>query len=153
MGIDCDRAFELLLEADPAELAPSGEGELSEHLRECGRCREVAERLLEGQAALGRALDRMGARSGAHGALVRAGRMASRRSRRAKAWGWSVPLAAAAVLAGLLIARGPGFEESMRSTVEPSPVVRMEPLVEAPVGQNVMVFETSDRSAKVIWFY
>ena len=28
-----------------------------------------------------------------------------------------------------------------------------EPLVEAAAGQNVMVFETSDQSAKVIWFY
>jgi hypothetical protein len=34
----------------------------------------------------------------------------------------------------------------------PAPA-QMEPLVEAAAGQNVLVFETSDQSAKVIWFY
>lgn len=160
MGIDCDRAFERLLEADPAELAPSGEGELSDHLRECGRCREVADRLLEGQLALDRSLSEMAPRLGAEEALIRARATARRRSRRGQVRRWAAPLAAAAVLAGLLITRGPGPQESTRESgpsplvrAEPLPVVPMEPLVEAPADRNVMVFETGDRSAKVIWFY
>jgi hypothetical protein len=31
-------------------------------------------------------------------------------------------------------------------------VSQAEPLLEVPSGRNVMVFETRDRSAKVIWF-
>lgn len=161
MGIECDRAFELLLEADPAELTPSGEGELSDHLRECGRCRHVATRLLKGQLELGRALDGVGPRLGVEEALIRARATARRRSRLGRAWRWGAPLAAAAVLAGLLVTRGPAPPESNRGAARPSPVARaeplplapMEPLVQAPADRNVMVFETSDRSAKVIWFY
>jgi len=44
--------IERLLEAEPDELAGRGGGRVAEHVRSCARCRAVAERLLDAQAAL-----------------------------------------------------------------------------------------------------
>jgi len=44
--------IERLLEAEPDELAGRGEGGVAEHVRSCARCRAVAERLLDAEAAL-----------------------------------------------------------------------------------------------------
>lgn len=49
----CQEAAELILEAEPAELAGEGDSPLADHLRVCGRCARVGTRLLEGGRVLG----------------------------------------------------------------------------------------------------
>lgn len=50
--MSCREMIERLLETEPDELAGRGEGGVAEHVRSCARCRAVAERLLDAQAAL-----------------------------------------------------------------------------------------------------
>ena len=156
MAMECKSALELLLEAGPAELAGQGDSELAAHVRECERCGAVASRLLEGQEELAGALAELGPRTDVEEALsiVRA----RRRGMGWRRYGWrlATPLAAAAVLAVLLLAvlllaRLPNGRMPGEMVQLPAPPI--EPAVEVPLAQNVMVFETRDRSAKVIWFY
>lgn len=151
MAIECKTAFELLLGAEPAELAGQGDSELAAHVRECKRCGAVAARLLAGEAELAGALDELGPRTDVEEALsfVRARRR--RIGWRRGGWRVAAPLAAAAAVAVLLLVRLPDGRMPGEMVLLPAP--RIEPAVEAPLAQNVMVFETRDRSAKVVWFY
>ncbi len=152
MATDCRAAFERLLEADPAELAGRGDGELATHVRDCPRCAAVATQLLAGQKELDRALDALRPATGVEEALrpIRARRRHSAWTR--FSWRWAAPLAAAAALVGVLVLRSVDTEE-MPGEIVARPASSIEPLVETATAQNVMVFETRDRSAKVIWFY
>ncbi|UCC83075.1 MAG: hypothetical protein JSW46_19330 [Gemmatimonadota bacterium] len=151
MAIECKAALERLLEADPAELRGQGDSELAVHLRECERCTTVAARLLEGQQELAAELDELGPRTGVGEALSRARARSRRVARRRNAWRVVAPLAAAAVVAAVLLV---GSENGqMPGDVVSFPAPRIEPMVEVAAAQNVMVFETQDQSAKVIWFY
>jgi hypothetical protein len=153
MAIECKAAFERLMEADPAELAGSGDTELAVHVRECARCTAVAARLIEGQQDLAGALDELAPRTGVEEALSIARARRRRAARRRAAWRWAAPLAAAAAVTAVVLARGPGGGPMMPGEIAALPAARIEPLVEVSEGQNVMVFETRDKSAKVIWFY
>lgn len=152
MAIECRAAVQRLLEADPAELAGQGDGELATHVRDCPRCGGVAARLLAGQEELSRALDALGPATGVEETLrgVRARRRQSAWTR--WSWRWAVPLAAAAALTGVLILRSVDTDRPP-GEIAPQPAALVEPLVDMATAQNVMVFETRDRSAKVIWFY
>jgi hypothetical protein len=151
MAINCDTAYERLLEADPAELHGRGDSELALHVRECARCQAVGARLLAGQEQLVTALNQLRPITDVERAL------SATRARRAKArtwdWAWQWgPVAAAAVAAGVMILQslsGSGMLEGEIAMAPPA----IEPLLEVSTGQNVMVFETKDESAKVIWFY
>ncbi|UCC73474.1 MAG: hypothetical protein JSV86_02620 [Gemmatimonadota bacterium] len=151
MAIECKTALERLLEAAPAELSGQGTSELVAHLRECERCSAVAGRLLDGQEELASALGELGPRTGVdealHAVRVRRGRIARRRN----AWRVAAPLAAAAAVTAVLLVNSP--DGRMPGEIVSGPAPRIEPLVEVAAAQNVMVFETRDRSAKVIWFY
>ena len=151
MGINCDTAYERLLEADPAELVGQGDSELAVHVRECTRCQAVGTKLLAGQEQLAMAL--IGYRPATD--VERA--LSAARARRAKArtWGWAWqwgPVAAAAVAAGVMILQSVTGSRMMDTAIAMVPPA-IEPLVEVAADQNVMVFETKDESAKVIWFY
>ncbi len=152
MAIDCRAALERLLEADPAELAGQGDGVLATHVRDCPRCAAVAARLLAGQDELSRALDALRPATGVDAALdaLRARRRHSAWTR--WSWRWAAPLAAAAALVGVLVVRSVDTDR-MPGEIVARPAASFEPLVEMATTQNVMVFETRDRSAKVIWFY
>lgn len=152
MAISCEVALDRLLEADPAELAGRGETELTAHVRECPRCQAVAARLQEGQEELGRALSELRPRAGVEEALILARARRRRMLKWRKAWRWAAPVAGAAVLAGVFLLRSPDTGR-MPGEIVPLPVKRIEPLVDAPLAQNVMVFEREDRSVRVIWFY
>jgi len=151
MATNCDGALERLLEADPEELAGQGDSEVAVHVRECVRCQAVGAKLLVGQGRLTDALGRMVPRTDVDRALSAA------RARRLKAhrwqqfWQWG-PVAAAAAIAGVMILQALGGAPMLEGEIGAVPVA-IEPLVEAPAGRNVMVFETSDQLAKVIWFY
>lgn len=151
MAIDCAAAYERLLEANPAELAGRDDSELAVHVRECGRCQAVAARLLAGQEQLAGALGALRPRTDVGEALnaARARRSKVLRWQKASRWG---PVAAAAVVAAVMVLQSLPAARMMEGENIPAPA-QMEPLVEAAAGQNVLVFETSDQSAKVIWFY
>lgn len=152
MAIDCEAALARMMEAEPGELAGEAETELTGHLRRCARCSAVAAGLLEGEAELNRALGSLRPRTNVEEALDRARRARSRVARRS-AWPVALALAAAAALAGILFLRPTPFETLPRSDV---PVVERweeRPFVAPQANRNVLVFETRDRSAKVIWFY
>lgn len=142
----------MLLEADPIELAGEGGSPLASHVRECERCRATAATLLEGQAELAMALEGTRPRIVVEEAIAAARAQQSRMARRRAAWRWLPPIAAAAVLAGLLVLRP--FELGRNGELGPTYTSRhVQPLVEAPAGKDVMVFKTKDPSITVIWFY
>jgi anti-sigma-K factor RskA len=120
-------------------------------LRECERCTAVAGRLLAGQQELAAELGELGPRAGVEEALSKARTRRRQLARRRNAWRVAAPLAAAAAVIGVLLVGSP--DRRMPGEVVPGPAPRIEPVVEVAVAQNVMVFETQDRSAKVIWFY
>lgn len=151
MGINCDTAYERLLEADPAELAGQGGSELTVHLSECARCSAVAERLVEGQTQLAVALGDVRPRTGIEEALSATRRRRAKARAWQRAWQWG-PVAAAAAVAALMVLQSLSGSRMMESEIVMAPPA-IEPLVEITTEQNVMVFETRDRSAKVIWFY
>lgn len=95
--MNCDRALEFLLEAEPAELALSLDTPLVEHLRGCSRCAAVAARLRDQAGALAM----VAARRSARGAALRTA--AERVSRRPSAR-WIPVGAALAATAAIWIA-------------------------------------------------
>ena len=151
MAISCDSAFERLLEADPADLAGHGDSELAVHVQECVRCQAVGAKLLGGQEQLAAALTQIVPHTDVDGALSAARVSRSKAHRRQKLWQWG-PIAAAAAIAGVMVLQALGGTPMLEGEILSAPVT-IEPLVEAPAGQNVLVFQTSDQSAKVIWFY
>jgi anti-sigma factor RsiW len=151
MTIECKTALERLLEADPAELSGHGDSELVVHLRECERCTAVAARLLDGQEELAGALSELGPRTRVEEALSGSRARRRRVARRRNAWRVAAPLAAAAAVTAVFLVGSPNGR--MPGEIVPGPAPRIEPVVEMAVAQNVMVFETEDQSARVIWFY
>ncbi len=150
MASKCDAAFEALLEADPVELAGRGDSDLAAHVRECERCGAVAANLLAGQEQLAEALIELRPRTDVAAAL----QSVHERGRRRLAWErvsrWG-PVAAAAAIAAAMVLQALPAARMVPGERVPA-VSQAEPLLEVPSGQNVMVFETRDRSAKVIWF-
>lgn len=149
----CESTRELLLTADPAELEGSSGSPLADHLRTCPACRAAAERLLTAHQALRDALGAGRASAAATEAVQIAIQSAERRRRAARRIRLGLPLAAAAVLVGLLV---------LRRTPEPllSPPVRdaggvpARFAVSAPPGRNVMVLQQPDTShVIVVWFF
>jgi len=151
MAMNCDNAFERLLDADHEELAGQGDSQLAVHVRECPRCQAVGAKLLGGQQLLANALTQLVPHTDVEQALGTARERRSRIRRREQFWRWG-PIAAAAAISGVMILQALGGTPMLESEIGPLPAV-VEPLVEAPAGQNVMVFETRDQSTKVIWFY
>jgi hypothetical protein len=145
---------ERLLEADPQELRGEGQTELARHLSRCAGCMALAQTILDGHRALDRGLSAI-CRDRAVEPLMERIRASERRSHPRFSWRWAVPATAAAVLVGLLLVRPSQFEPGSRDPWVPTQSVSWskEGFIEAPSGQTMLVFETEDRSAKVIWFY
>jgi hypothetical protein len=150
MAINCHTAFEALLEGEPAELAGRGDSELAVHVRECERCGAVAAKLLVGQEQLAGALVELRPRTDVSAALSAVHARGRSKLAWERAWRWG-PVAAAAALAAAMVLQA--LPARMMEGGNVPVAEQMEPLLEAPSGENVMVFETRDRSAKVIWFY
>lgn len=150
MDADCRHQLDRLLAADPAELAGRGDSDLALHVRECNRCAAVAARLLAGQEQLAASLIELRPRTEASVALAAVHARRGRKLAWESAWRWG-PVAAAAALAAAMVLRALP-SRTMEGGRVPVAEIQVEPLLDAPSGENVMVFETRDRSARVIWF-
>ncbi|MGD8697679.1 MAG: hypothetical protein PVJ43_00230 [Gemmatimonadales bacterium] len=150
MDISCKAAFDALLEADPAELTGRGDSELAVHVRECERCGAVAAHLLAGQERLAAALVELRPSTDVATALNTVRSRGRRRQALQRVWQWG-PVAAAAAIAAAMVLQALPAARMVPGEGVPA-VSQAEPLLEVPSGRNVMVFETRDRSAKVIWF-
>src|SRR2546429_8916701 len=104
----CLEAQGRMLEADRNDLAGATDSELSLHLRGCAGCRTAADRILEAERELGRALAGAAPRRAADEAVLTATRRGVRRR-----WVWRAPpLPAAALFAPVLLRRGRGKEQA-----------------------------------------
>ncbi len=161
----CGAAREAILEAAPTTLRSwlTGEGAWGPHLTGCGRCRRAAGAVLEGEAALGRALAGLGPRRSAEDILagidsVHAPTTVGRGGRLARRWWLLVPAAAAAVLAVVLL-DGPERDPpatathvtDARSGRAETAEERVEFSIEAPPEGRLVVVETSDPRMRVVW--
>jgi anti-sigma-K factor RskA len=151
MAINCDNAFERLLEADPAELAGETDSELAVHVRECARCQAVATELLAGQVQLASALGELCPAMNVSEALSVAYARRRKALRWERTWRWG-PVAAAAVLAAAMVLGSLPADRMVEGDIAAVPAAA-EPLVEEATSQGVLVFETRNQSAKVVWFY
>jgi len=146
----CDENYPLLLEADPTELRGEADSLLSQHVRTCGRCRAVAERISREEERLRTALDAVQPRLSAQEASKRAAGEARLRGRR-EIWYGLAPVAAAAGLAGILFVSTGGPKSGPLE--EPTQQVALPPVVEAAPGRQVAVFETDNPNIMVVWSF
>jgi len=155
----CADALEALLEADLTTLEGTGGEPLARHILGCPSCAKRARAILQGEASLARALD-------AHGHTLDFDQIldaADARTRgtilplpiRWRSWALSsrgltlLPLAAAAAVAALVLAREPSLPGPVYSP--PSVVPGLE--VEAPEGASVAVLETNNPEITVLWLF
>lgn len=167
----CAEAREAILDADPAELMGTGDGELSRHLGRCSRCRNLAAAVLEGETILAAELvnavpvpdldhilaegsleasDAWGRGSLGARVLRPARRFLPVRMHRSVSRRVLLPLALAAGAASLLLFRGPS----------PLPGPAFTPLaaapgleVEAPPDRSVVLLATEDPNLVVVWLF
>ena len=151
--MNCAEARDRLLEADPAELEGRVDTELRRHLRACPDCQALADHVLNAQSALEAALDGIRPRAPVDAALEQATARATA-ARRLRKWWAAAPLAAAAGVAGLLLF-GSGGSDMPGETWQPRSVETASGVhVEAPLGQDVVVFDIKDRpDVVVVWFF
>jgi anti-sigma factor RsiW len=143
----CSDCRHLLMEADPAELRGIGHSDLAAHLRTCETCRRAARQLLDGEQLLRAALLDLRPHGSAAVAAQAAIRASGRRRRRLFV---VVPLMTAAGIAALLLLLlRPG--EFTPGT--PRPLAGPPPIVEAPSGQDVIVYQTANPDVVVVWLY
>lgn len=144
--MNCTVALERMLEADLDELAGATDSALSLHLRECDACRQAARRIVAAEGELAGLLAGVTPRRG----VDQVARFAERRARRR--WIWrATPLAAAAVLVAVLVAR----REPVERTLPPTGLPRAESgiAVEAPSDRSVAVFTSDNSDIVVFWFF
>lgn len=140
----CSECRHLLTEADPGELRGIGNSDLAAHLRACETCRGAARQLLDGEQLLRAAL--LDLRP--HGSAAVAAQAAIRASHRRRRRFVLVPLMAAAGLTALLLLRPGEFTPGT-----PQQWAGPPPIVEAPSGQNVIVYQTANPDVVVVWLY
>ena len=142
--IECQEAYELLLEAEPAELRGEGDLPLARHLASCAECAALAAGLRAQHEQLAQALTAL---TPAHPP-----RAVARRRR------WPVfiaPLAAAALLLLVLRQQGswprPRPEWPSLDALEPD--VPTSTVVNAIGAAGVVVLQTRDPNITVVWTF
>jgi hypothetical protein len=128
--MQCTRAHGLMLEADIDELRATGTSELARHISACSECRNRAQRILRGYTDLERGLETLAKKRG-----------------RALAW-ISVPMAAAAVLAVLLLNREASLPEMGFVTAR---MFEQPAVVTPPPDKQAIVIEKNDLT--LVWLY
>jgi predicted anti-sigma-YlaC factor YlaD len=150
----CVDAVELILEADPQDLAGKGDSILARHVRSCPKCRALALVVLEEERALAVQmveavpapdLDAILALG-----LASENRPSSRHARKFRSAGYAlIPLAAAAALVGLLLQSEPTLPGPAYSSPEPTVALGLE----IPEGRNAAVLRTDNPDITVLWFF
>jgi len=151
--MNCETAFDLLLEADPADLEVSGEGDLSAHLAICDRCRALADQILEGNANLASDLESSSPISAAEPALEAMYREIDVVKRRKTMLAVGAPVAIAAGVAAIVLAGNTEVERQFSGdALFADRLPGLE--VQSPPGTDVAVFEVADRpDVVVVWFF
>ena len=135
--MNCQNAYREMLVAEPEELRGLGESPIARHLRECGRCRARAGRILEANALLS--------------AQLRVPGLGLPAPKPAQLPAW-LPIPIAAAIAGVMLA-------SSAPEASPAPRVgRLDDvkrpattvLVNTPVNRNVAVIRAAD-NVTVVW--
>jgi anti-sigma factor RsiW len=150
--VNCELAFERMLEAGPEELGGRLDSELAAHITQCNRCGAVAAEILAGQEALAQGIRRIQS-EGKVEELLAGVRRAAATARRRLVTRVALPLAAAAALAMLIIgdrSTVPPSESAVQiaqTTPRPEQSVRLEP------NTNAILFKTSNPKITVVWFY
>jgi hypothetical protein len=143
----CADARERMLEADRNDLTGATDSDLSQHLRSCAGCRVAADRILEGERELGRALAAAAPRRATDDAVL----TATRRGVRPR-WMWrSAPLVAAALFAAVILGRRRAMEQAWPPARRP--LAAADIAVEAPLGASAAVFHTDNPDVVIIWFF
>ena len=150
----CEMKLDVLLEAEPEELAGVGDTALAQHVARCSRCRAIAGELLEGQTLLAEGLRLLTPARNVESVVDRIRLQAARRRLRSRLRTVVLPLAAAAVLSVLVVgARVPRrtvFDDTTArgaATLEAARAIRVSP------ARNVAVMKTDNPKITVVWFY
>ncbi len=154
MAVNCEMALEQMLESDVEDLTGESGTDLAAHIVTCERCQAVASELVDGQRRLADGLRAMEAGRPVDAVLDEVRAQATRRRRRARAFGVLVPFAAAAALALLITSDRSGTVPPPSDAVVPesaTPVPRT--LVRLPPATNAMLLKTDNPKITVVWFY
>ncbi|HYH79138.1 MAG TPA: hypothetical protein VEX86_05055 [Longimicrobium sp.] len=152
MTNDCERARAWMLEADLAELRGGGSSPQAEHLAGCADCRRRAEAILAGMAELDGALASL-ARTGTDARVIPLRRRPSPAWRAAR---WAAPLAVAATVAAVVLARPPapaGEPPGVTAERIARVLFPRAPVARAAEGRSVAVLRTNDPGVTVVWVY
>ena len=152
MAVNCEMALDQMLESDVEDLTGESGTELAAHIVACERCQAVASEIVEGQRRLADSLRAMEAVRTVDVVLDEVRSQATRRRRRARAFGVLVPLAAAAALALLVTSDPSGTVPS--DAVIPEIAIAVPPtLVRLPPATNAILLKTDNPKITVVWFY
>lgn len=152
MAVNCEMALDQMLESDVEDLTGESGTELAAHIVACERCQAVASEIVEGQRRLADSLRAMEAVRTVDVVLDEVRSQATRRRRRARAFGVLVPLAAAAALALLVTSDRSGTVPS--DAVIPEIAIAVPPtLVRLPPATNAILLKTDNPKITVVWFY
>lgn len=152
--MNCTEAHDLLLEAELAELRGEGESQVARHVRECTRCRAMAQEIVEQEVALAQALAGVRPRVSAGTAAAEAAtaKVLPLRPRWKRRWAAVVPAALAATLAGILLTSNRTPPAVVPSTTEVAAVAAV-PVVDAASSETFVVFHTDNPDIVVVWLY
>ena len=150
--MNCEMALEQMLESDMEDLTGESGTDLAGHVVTCERCQAVASEIVEGQRRLADSLRAMESGRAVDTVLGEVRAQATRRSRRTRAFGVLVPLAAAAALALLVTSDRSGMVPASPVVTE-SAKAPPRALVRLPPTTNAMVLKTDNPKITVVWFY
>jgi anti-sigma factor RsiW len=152
--MNCTEARDLLLEADLAELRGEGESEVARHVRECSRCRAMAQEIVAQERALAQSLAGVRSRVSADAAAaeVAAAEVLPLQPRWKRRWAAVVPAALAATIAGILLTSNGTSPTVVPSTTEVAAVAAV-PVVDAASSETFVVFNTDNPDIVVVWLY
>ena len=152
----CTRSLDYLLEAELDELDGASDTEVGRHIRDCERCRAVAQKVLDSTTRLDAALatvpdgfdlDAVLGRAGSPESGPRAATISPIRRR----WQQIASVALAASIVGLLVL-GDRDEPLPGASFAPRLSTQL-PIVEPSTGQNVAVITTDNPDITVLWFF
>ena len=152
----CNRSLDYLLEAELGELEGRADTAIGQHVRDCERCRQKAQKVLDSIASLDAALATVPDGFDANAVLKRArspetGVRAATLSPLRHRWRHFAAVALAASIVGLLVLGN--RDEALPGTALPPRVSAGLPIVEPSSGQNVVVINTDNPDITVLWFF